>query len=467
MQLRPYQERTIVGVHQSLQSGKRAPCVVSPTGSGKTVMALALAEAAGGCLFVVHTKELLLQTAAKFREHGWTVSIIAPGYYPVRGAQIHVATVQTLIKRSHPPTVPLVIIDECHHFVPDLSWFKFIEHYGNTPRVGFTATPQRSDGKPLGDTFDDMIVSAQYSELIELGYLVPCRVMRPPETLGRDLAMDPVEALAKYGSGQSFVFTSSVKSAREYAGRIARAACIDAKTPAEERRRWVKAFKAGELDVLTNKNVLTEGVDVPEAVTCVLAGSCLHVSTFLQRCGRVLRSAAGKKEALIIDLVGATHLHGFPTMDRVYTLDGKGIAQSDVPPLRNCPQCGTTLPASLMLCDCGYRFKKRDPRIPRIFNLELEAVYAEKNTPDDAKRAEYERLRAVQREKGYSLKWVKDEYKKLFRAVPLISDATREEKQAELRKLQAVARQRGFKAGWVGHMFKAQFGSWPQGERVR
>lgn len=463
---RPYQQSTHDKVLASLKSGKRAPCVVCPTGGGKTVIALMLAATAGGALFVVHTKELLLQSAAKFREQGWTVSIIAPGYYPVRDAQIHVATIQTLLKRSHPPKVPLVIIDECHHFHLDISWAKFLLHYPNTPRVGFTATPQRSDGKPLGDTFDDMIVAAQYSELIDLGFLVPCRVMRPPETLGRDLAMDPVEALAKYGKGQSFVFAGSVKMARDYAERMPRAACVDAKTNADERRKFVKAFREGRLDTLTNQKVLTEGVDVPEAVTCLLAGSCLHVSTFLQRCGRVLRSAAGKTEALIIDLVGATHLHGFPTMDRIYTLDGKGITQDAAPPLRNCLQCGTTLPAAVMQCECGYKFARRDPRIPRIFDLELAEVYAGKSTPDDAKRVEYMRLRKLQLEKGYSLSWVKAEYKKLFGALPLCNDATREEKAAELQKLNAFARARGFKKGWVGHRFRGQFGHWPEGQRA-
>lgn len=461
--LRPYQERTQAAILASLRSGKKAPCVVSPTGSGKGTMAMTTAAAAGGCLYVVHTKELLHQTAAKFRAEGWVTSVIAPGFYPVRDAQIHVATVQTLLKRSHPPKVPVVIQDEAHHYHIDISWAKFLHHYAETPRVGFTATPQRSDGRPLGDAFDDMIVAAQYSELIDLGFLVPCRVMRPPETLGRDLAMDPVEALAKYGKGQSFVFAGSVKMARDYAERMPRAACVDGKTDPNERRKFVKAFREGRLDTLTNQKVLTEGVDVPEAVTCLLAGSCLHVSTFLQRCGRVLRSAAGKTEALIIDLVGATHLHGMPTMDRIYTLDGKGIAQNAAPPLRNCLNCGTTLPAALMRCDCGYEFKKRDPRIPRIFDLELEQVFAGDKTPDDAKRREYQRLRKLQLEKGYSLSWTKAEYKKLFKVLPLINDATPEEKRAELQKLTSIARARGFAKGWIGHRFRGQFGHWPQG----
>lgn len=463
MLLRPYQSRAIDGVHSELRSGKMAPCVVAPTGSGKTVMALQLAADFGGCLFIVHTRELLAQSARRFRDQGWPVNVISPGHYSVSGARVHVATVHSLNKRGAYPDVPLVITDEHHHYVPDNSWASFLRHYQHVPRVGFTATPQRQDGKPLGDTSDALVVAAQYSELIDEGFLVPCRVLQPPETLGSDLAMDPVEAVNRYAEGQTFLFASSVEKAREYAERLESAACVDSKMPAQDRSRAVKLFTAGQLRVLTNYNVLTEGVDVPAAITCVLAGSSRHVSTFLQQCGRVLRSAPGKTEARIVDLVGATHLHGFPTMDRVYTLDGKGITASKAPPLRNCLACGTTLPAALMQCTaCGYQFERRDPRIPRIFNLELQEVFAGKDTPDDAKRSEYQRLRAIQRQRGFALGWVVREYKKLFSVNPVLHDATEPEREEELRRLMAIARAKRFKQGWVAHRFKAMFGVWPR-----
>jgi superfamily II DNA or RNA helicase len=78
--------------------------------------------------------------------------------------------------------------------------------------------------------------------------------------------------------------------------------------------------------VLTNVNTLTEGVDVPEARTCILARSFGHVGGYLQAAGRVLRAAPGKESAVVVDLTGATIRHGLPTTDRTYSLSGRAIS---------------------------------------------------------------------------------------------------------------------------------------------
>ena len=166
---------------------------------------------------------------------------------------------------------------------------------------------------------------------------------------------------------------------------------------------------------------------------------------------------------VVVDQTNAVLQHATVS---IYTLDGKGITQDAAPPLRNCLQCGTTLPAALMQCECGYKFARRDPRIPRIFDLELAEVFAGDKTPETAKHKEYQRLRAIQLEKGYSLSWTRNEFRKLFASLPMVNDATREEQQIELNKLKSIARARGYNAGWVAHRFKATFGSWPQGARA-
>lgn len=467
MELREYQSRTVVAVNASHESGKHlSTCVVLPTGGGKTVVAQSLCEQRGTSLFVVHTTELLEQTAARFRASGHRVNVIAPGYYPISNASIHVGTVQSIVAREASPDVQLVVLDECHHYVPDNNWSSFLERYPRTPRVGFTATPQRSDGRPLGDMFSDLIVGAQYSELIDQGFIVPAKVFQPARGYNGlkrfALALDPIEALNKYGRGQAFGFAPSVKLAREYAARSDRYASIDGKVPKGERRRIIDSFRAGSLDVLWNYNVLTEGVDIPSAETVILGRAFSHVSAYMQAVGRVLRSSEGKEYAIVIDLGGVTHIHGFPTDDRVYSLDGDGIRKSDAMLLRNCPKCHCTLPATQMLCDeCGYEFKARDPRIPQCFSLELQEAMAGTRTVESAKEAEYNELRAIQKRGRKSLRWLAKEYKKRFQCKPAFSDVTREEKHREHALMRAEAMRRGYKLGWVSHQFHALFGHYP------
>jgi hypothetical protein len=188
----------------------------------------------------------------------------------------------------------------------------------------------------LGEAFDvagheQRAVAASYSELIKVGHLVPARVYQPPRDLKNDLALDPLDAWAKYSGGAlTFGFTPLVATAYEAAQRFRdnsiRADVIEANTAKRERDETLELFKRGEIRVILNVNTMTEGVDVPEAGCVILARSFGHVGGYLQAGGRALRPAVGKSEAVIIDLCGATLRHGPPDADREYSLTGKAIS---------------------------------------------------------------------------------------------------------------------------------------------
>lgn len=468
--LRPYQLRA---VETTLASSARRVLNVAPTGAGKTRLAVEYVSRRTGdhSLFIVHRRELLTQAADRLRATlgRLQVGIIAPGFDSEPCALVQVATVQTLLARDERPPAGLIIVDEAHHFSADVSWTALLDAYPAARIIGLTATPQRQDGSPLGDTFDEMVVVAQYSELIEAGFLVPCRVFQPPAHQGSDLALDPLTAYQRYGEGgQGFGFAPSVTLAHQWAAQLTTAgissAAVDGKQPKRDRDAALAGLRAGSLRMLWNYNVLTEGVDVPAARVLLNARPLAHVGAYLQACGRVLRADDGKQDAIIIDLTGATLKHGFPTEDRAYSLDGHGIQRSTAPCLRNCLQCGMTLHAAVMQCPrCGYRFIRRDPRVPHIFSMELKEVYSGANTPQDAKSREYARLRNLGREKGWSPSWVVREYHKLFgSANPLvITDASAEEKRSELARLRERQQAAGYKPGWVSFRFKATFGHFP------
>lgn len=468
--LRPYQQRAFDAVRRYWAARVNAVCLVCPTGGGKTLMGSRLALDPGGdVLWVAHRTELVDQAAARLRSElsALDVDVVRSGGRGRHDARVHVGTVQTLldcdVREPH-----VLVFDEAHHYVAE-SWSKLAKRWPSALILGLTATPERADGRPLGDMFSELVIAAQYSELIADGHLVETVTYRPPEQLQRALATDPIEAWQKHADGQqTFAFFSTIKLARQWAqawrDRGVGAECIDAKTPKRERAEILARFSRGETRVLTNVHALTEGVDVP-AASCVLLGRGFgHMGAYLQAVGRVLRPAPGKERATVIDLVGATHAHGFATEDRIYSLTGEGIRrETSENPVRNCLKCGLVYLCELEACpDCGEPPPRRVARPERIFSLELEAVWDGERTRDDAKAAELNRLMVESRARGWSLDFVVREYRKSFGHEPdLRPVATNEDRKKQLNSWRAFAKARGFKPQFAAARYRQMFGAWP------
>jgi superfamily II DNA or RNA helicase len=263
-------------------------------------------------------------------------------------ATVVIASVQTVAAprwAERLPPADLVIIDECHHAAAP-TWAALAARYADARLLGLTATPQRGDGAPLGDVFDDLVVGASIRELTEAGHLVPCRVYVPAggEVSGRRLACSPLEAYRRHAGGQrAVVFCGTVEHASEVAERFRAdgvpTGTVTGSTPDDVRARTLAEFRVGELRVLTNVHVLTEGWDDPGCAVAILARSCDAASTYLQAVGRVLRPAPGKDHAVLVDLAGVVEKHGLPDADRIYALTGRAIS-SGGQSLRQCAVCG-------------------------------------------------------------------------------------------------------------------------------
>lgn len=469
--LRDYQERTVARTLEHWAVGEKRVCVVAPTGAGKTVMGVATVLRAittmpeiKRAVWLTHRAELIDQTVPKLEALGIDVGIFASGRMCNIEAPVLAMAWQTALDREHLPHADLLVIDECHHGRGP-KWQTVIEYYADKYRLGLTATPQRGDGKPLSDVFDHMVVSAKYSELIAAGHLTPCRVFRPHEFIAPDLSKEPLDAYMPFAPRKGIGFARSVELAEEYAEkfRIAgiKSYCIDGTTSKTQRRNIIKDFAEGHTRFLWSVGVLTEGFDVPDAEVCVLARGCSFTGTMMQMAGRILRSADGKTHGVFLDLPGVTWVHGLPTEDREYSLDGRPI--SSLGSLKVCLRCGTCYAPGeeeKRGCpSCGYIDKAEDsaPPKPHIYNMDLIEVYAGENTPAKNKAAEWDRLRRLSLAKRWGLSWALTEYRKLFNSLP--DSISESDLRKEFQRLLQFAVRKGYKKGWAFHQYQAATGS--------
>lgn len=286
-----------------------------PTGAGKTVVAAAALVGARNALAIVHTTPLLEQTKRRL------------------GSGVRVATVQAMARRNAPIHADVVFIDECHHMM-GASWRRVM---ALLPRdclvIGMTATPERADGRPMGDIFDALVAPVQYSQLLRDGYLSPCRTIALDD-------MDPAEAYLEHAWCSrrnnwrpGIMFTTTIPECERAAAALlaggVRAATVHCGLTHTERAWRIAAYGRGELDLLASPMALAEGFDAPRAEVCVQARQCIHVGTHLQTAGRILRPHPDKQidGALLLDLTGVAERHGSPTDDRTYSLHGTAIGR--------------------------------------------------------------------------------------------------------------------------------------------
>lgn len=412
---RPYQTRTIEECKRLVASGKRAPLVVCPTGGGKTFMAGMIAEGTvrkgGRFVWLVHRRELMRQAAETFRSFGLDVGVAGLG--PT--APVQVCMVQTLTRRGEVPEGTVVGFDECHHFAEENDWNRLVDAYKDSVRFGFTATPERADGQGLGHAFDSIVVAAQISELIENGALVPCEVFASKEKLPpKSIARHPLAAYLEHANGTSgLVFAHRVAKGEEFVRDFVEAgvsaAMVTGMTPGEERDEILDRFRAGDLSVVVNVGVLTEGFDAPRATTCILARKIGSAGLYLQMIGRALRSFPGKNKAILIDLGNAVESFGPPDEEREFNLQGLGIVRKGASNAdRFCQICGALIEDGDSCC-----MTDRDDAL-RIANLQLHKWDRMRAlTPD--KRVEYlSRWIASGRTKGHKPGAAKFKYKAVF-----------------------------------------------------
>jgi superfamily II DNA or RNA helicase len=464
--LRPYQSDVIQRFHGEIAAGKKRIMLVAPTGSGKTVIASAIvneAIAAGKrVLLFSHRREITKQTCEKLFALGIDAGVIQAGWPPRPGQAVQVASVQTLTARAirtsavELPRADIVIVDEAHHS-PAETYRKVLAAYPEAIVLGLTATPCRKDGRGLGNIFDCIIECPQIAELIRLEYLVPTVIYAPatPDLRGvRTQAGDYVESqlaerlntaelvgdivghwlrLAEHRP--TVVFATNVAHSIHIRDEFQRAGIaaehIDGSTPVEERDAILKRLAQGEIEVVSNCAVLTEGWNCPEVSCLVLARPTKSLGLFRQMIGRGLRPSEGKRDCLILDHAGAVFQHGLPEDEILWTLQAdkkaanpKHLARTSQPSSRlcKCPKCAALRTAGEGCRSCGWEPKRRGEAV-EVIDGDLALVGRDR-------RVHAHEYSSAERDRWHSqLIWYAD--------------------------------LKGYRPGWAARQFKDKFGSYP------
>lgn len=373
LELRPYQAEAIAAVRQAWNDGTRRPAVVLPTGSGKTVvfahLVAQMRERGVRSLILAHRDELIEQAAAKVRAVApdLRVGIVKGPRREVRGRDVVVASVQSLARPQRRAELAaaglrLLIVDECHHAVANtyMETLRALGGFADDPLegayvLGVTATMGRSDRVALGQVWQEVVYRRDIVQMIREGHLVNAKGVRVrvegldlgrvkrmggdyqdkalSEAMHASLAPAAIaRAYVEHAKDRSGVlFAPGVAMAYEMAEAFAAegisAVGIDGTMPIADRRRILAEHARGDVQVICNAMVLTEGWDAPWCSAVVIARPTSSASLYVQMAGRALRPHPGKRDAMIIDVVGVTGKHRLASIadlggtDRVERLD--------------------------------------------------------------------------------------------------------------------------------------------------
>ncbi len=424
--LRDYQSDCIGEIRAAYRAGRRSPLLVSPTGSGKTVMFAYISQGTSRkgnrVLILVHRQELVDQTCRTLLAFGVDHGVIAAGRSPDRTHAVQVGSVQTVVRRLDYFRPDLIIIDEAHHGTAG-SWRKVLDANPQARILGVTATPERLDGKGLKDVFDDLIRGPEVSWLIDNGHLSRPRYYAPPQAAnltglhmrGGDYAKDELakamddkaitgDAVEHYaricGGVPAVAFCVSVAHAQHVAEQFQaagfRAAVLDGTLDRDSRRDRVKALGDGRLQVLTSCEIINEGFDLPIVTAAILLRPTMSLGLHLQQVGRVLRPAPGKDRAIILDHVGNLARHGFAEDVRDWSLEGrpkkkkrKADDEADVN-VRQCPSCYCAHAPAASCPECGhvYQLTQREIEVRDGTLVELDVWAVRRQRKDEQRGAQ-------------------------------------------------------------------------------
>ncbi len=400
-QLFDYQQALVEKTRQALSDGNQGVLIVSPPGSGKSVIIAEIARLTtlkhNRVLFFVHRKELVKQIKDSFIQ---------------QNVNLNYCTILTVGKVAHRlkilPKPNLIIVDESHHSRAK-TYQKIFNYYSDVPRLGFTGSPWRMSGKGFEDIYSAMVEGPTTKWLISHHKLAPFTLYgyqlgdksklkvgstgdytnKSMDDFSKSIIHgDIVKSWWKFAHGrQTIIYCHSTefskKVAQAFRNEGISAVHVDAKTPQKKRDQIMKDFKTAKISILCNVDLVSEGFNVPDCSCVVLLRPTKSLVIYLQQAMRAMRYQPDKK-AIIIDQVGNFERFGLPDQEREWTLKDRektphrentneGIA------IKTCPKCFAVIEASLTTCPiCGHDFTPEIRELEQKREQELQKIEAER-----------------------------------------------------------------------------------------
>lgn len=401
MALRDYQQRAITMLFTWLRYNPGNPCIVMPTGSGKSHVIAELCKnimlgwPQSRILILSHVKELLQQDAEKIML-AWPEAPL--GIYSAGmgsrdiGLPITVAGIQSVRDKAEIlGFVDITLVDEAHliSHKAEGGYRTLLEALKaknpNMRIVGLTATPYRLGHGLIsehGAIFDDLIEPVQIAELVARGFLAPLRSKLPGTVLSTEgvgkrggeyiehelqAAVNNTddndriveEVIRRAGDRKAWLFFCTGVAHAEAIRNVLRshgvvAEVVTGATPKAERDRIIADYKAGRIKALTNADVLTTGFDYPDIDLIALCRPTMSPGLYIQMAGRGMRLKSHTDHCLVLDFAGNVKRHG--PITEVKPPKHKGAGTSDAP-VKVCDECAELVHASVKVCPCcGYEF---------------------------------------------------------------------------------------------------------------
>lgn len=431
MELRDYQQRIFEQATEAFRNGAKGVLCCLPCRSGKSyIMARMIKGAKGNVLVLAHRHTLINQHKELLESLG------------VLTDKVRVESVFTEASRLgqySKDSVALIIIDEAH--LSEAASYKKVCKYYDCRRVLFTATPARLDGQPL-TLADTLIEGVTANELITMGAISEYDYYAPDLNLNTEnigivageynngqltelmcqgaIYGDVLKYYRLLGENRQAIayctsIRHSIKTADMFNKNGISAVSIDGFMNMRERNEKMDMFRRGEVQILCNCNLISEGVTLPNASVALLLRPTMSLPLYIQQACRVLTPVEGKK-AVIIDYVNNVQRHGLPTDTHNWSLTQpipkcKEFNEDGTLSIRQCENCFRCFKTASKCPYCGYEYKVKGRELKAVKEVELKKIEAiQKEEQEKQKRAarmeqgkckSYQELYELAQKRGY------------------------------------------------------------------
>lgn len=368
VKLRPYQQEAKNTIFE-IWKERKSVMLQMPTGAGKTVLFSSVINDIvkvpdSNILIIVHRTELVDQIDSHLQKYNVEHGIIASNRPRNLERNVQIASIQTITHKNNEHItkefIPdFIIVDEAHHTLAN-TYNRLWKLYPNSWKLGVTATPCRLNCATFGHHFDRIVESLSVKELIKEGYLSDYTFYTENPDSDLSKAIESIKGKSstgdyriedllhnlnveshiqklilcytKYAEGlKGIVYAISIEHAHNiceaYKTIGVNAEFIDSKTPKNERDQIVEKFRAGQVQVMVNVDIFSEGFDCPDIGFIQMARPTWSLSKYMQQVGRGLRISADKDKTVILDNAGMFSRFGLPSDDRPWR---KMFSGSDV-----------------------------------------------------------------------------------------------------------------------------------------